>query len=341
LAVLDTEQNRSRFGAFCGDPAVVLPLVTTYAAFMPFYSILPQMELDVPIDMNMIYALAGPGSRELFYSGRMGDEWTTPNRIIDCFCLAVLKHESRIGCFNITIDDRREIIQPEELQELAFLAPHIRRAVTIGDLFEMEQREAAVFREVIDAFGSAVFIVAGDMKLLHANIIAEAMLRDKVMVQSTSNYLQFLSPMADAALRNAVAMGERSEIALGTAGIGVPLAQISHPAIAHLLPLTRRSKSSEFHSTAAAAIFVATAGTKPFPALDAITALFGLTAAEKRVLAQVARGLTRMEIANASGVADGTIKSQLNAIYDKTGTSSQRALELLINDLTPPLRNKE
>ena len=71
--------------------------------------------------------------------------------------------------------------------------------------------------------------------------------------------------------------------------------------------------------------------------LDAIAALFGLTAAEKRVAGHVADGSTRGEIAASSGVSDGTVKSQLAAIFDKTGTSHQRELQLLIRELSPPV----
>ncbi|MFZ1772585.1 MAG: helix-turn-helix transcriptional regulator, partial [Rhizobiaceae bacterium] len=89
---------------------------------------------------------------------------------------------------------------------------------------------------------------------------------------------------------------------------------------------------------AAAAIFIAEAGSAPLPAMDAIGALFGLTPAEKRVAAQVAEGRTRQEIAETSGVSDGTVKSQLASIFGKSGASDQRSLELMIRDLTPPVR---
>jgi len=45
----------------------------------------------------------------------------------------------------------------------------------------------------------------------------------------------------------------------------------------------------------------------------------GLTAAKKRVAGHVAAGKTRKETAAAGGVSDGTIKSQLATIFDKTG----------------------
>jgi DNA-binding NarL/FixJ family response regulator len=61
---------------------------------------------------------------------------------------------------------------------------------------------------------------------------------------------------------------------------------------------------------------------------------------KKRVAGHVAAGKTRKEIAAAGGVSDGTIKSQLATIFDKTGTGDQRELELLIRELSPPLRSR-
>ncbi|WSG99894.1 LuxR C-terminal-related transcriptional regulator [Rhizobium ruizarguesonis] len=52
----------------------------------------------------------------------------------------------------------------------------------------------------------------------------------------------------------------------------------------------------------------------------------------------VSEGMTRSEIANAQGIADGTVKSQLAAIYDKTGAEDQRSLQQLVRELSPPVR---
>jgi DNA-binding CsgD family transcriptional regulator len=61
------------------------------------------------------------------------------------------------------------------------------------------------------------------------------------------------------------------------------------------------------------------------------------TPAEARVVTQVAEGKSRKEIAAAQGVSDGTVKTQLANIFDKTGMHDQRHLELLIREITPPV----
>ena len=70
---------------------------------------------------------------------------------------------------------------------------------------------------------------------------------------------------------------------------------------------------------------------------DAITAYFGdwrLTHAEAEVAELVIKGKSIADIATARGSAEGTIKTQLNAVYRKAGVSGRSELvSILIGDL--------
>jgi DNA-binding CsgD family transcriptional regulator len=337
LSVQDSIRSESRFSAWCGDANLVMPLVTKYAVHMPFYHLLPELEIDIPATMQTLYDLYGPGAEQTYFDTPLGKEWVVPNDIADTFATVVLKQGGRLGILNLVTHQRRPAITPKELNTFGLLTPHIRRAITIGDLFETEQRDARVFHDVIDSLSFAVIIVGIDMKLHYANPVAEVMLRDGVAVKNSVNIVSFENPLAQAAIAKAVITGERDEVALGTSGIGVPLALVPLPSIAHVLPLGRRTESANLNRRSAAAIFVAAAGTIAVPSIEAIAALFGLTAAEKKVVSQVANGLTRAAIATATGVSDSTVKSHLTTIFDKTNTKGQRELELLIRELTAPV----
>lgn len=54
--------------------------------------------------------------------------------------------------------------------------------------------------------------------------------------------------------------------------------------------------------------------------------IWGLTGAEARVAAALAAGLAPAEIAVRHGVSDATVRTQLRAIFDKTGTHRQSEL---------------
>ena len=337
LAVIDTHTNTPRFSVACGNQQVLEPLLTHYAQSMPFYAAVPKMELDVPLTIDSIYELQGPDTRNTWLTSAMAAEWAIPNNIDDCFWVPVMKQPERVGNLIVITHRDRPQITKAEIAMVASLAPHIRRAVSIGDLFEMERRKGEIFRDVIDALSHPVLIVSADMHIIFANLAAEKLLREKQIATSMRGELTLTFPYAHRAISNAVATGAKDEFALGTLGINVPLAHSHVPCVAHVMPLAQRDTSQRVSQRAAAAIFIASAGSAPRPAMDAIAALFGLTAAEKRVACQISEGKSRQEIALASGLSDGTIKTQLSAIFDKTDTCDQRDLALLMRDLTPQL----
>lgn len=337
LAIIDTEKNISRFSVSSGDEKVLKPLLTRYGNEMPFYSAVPKMELDVPLTIDSIYALQGPETRDLWLNSDMARDWAMPNDIDDCFWLPVMKQPGRVGNMIIITHKDRPQINCDDINLVSTLSPHIRRAVVIGDLFESERRRGEIFRDVVDTLHHPVLIVSSDMQILFANLAAEKLLESKRIVSSLRGHLGFSFQHAHRAITNAVSTGARDEYALGPIGINVPLSNTQMPSVAHVMPLAQRDPSQRVAQRAAAAIFIAASGNAPIPAMDAIAALFGLTAAEKRVATQIACGKTRYEIAADTGVSDGTVKSQLSAIYDKTNTSDQRDLAVLISELTPPV----
>jgi DNA-binding CsgD family transcriptional regulator len=336
LAVMDVSRKTARFSAVHGDPAVLEPLVTTYAAHVPFYSILPKFEIDVPLDFDELCNLYGPDGYDVWYASRTYTDWMRPNRFRTGFNLAVMKRDEYVGALT-TITRNDTPSSPASMARLSQLAPHIRRAVTITDLFEAEQRKAGIFREVIDNLSHPVLIVTSDMRLLYANTSAEVLLRDETLIRQAEGRLAIAYAPAQALVAHAVEVGHRDEVLLGAVGIGVPLVRTERPSILHVLPLARRANVG-LSPLATAAIFIAAPGINPVPALEAISALFGLTVAEKRVAALAAEGRTRSEIAQANGVSEHTVKTQLGVVYDKTGTRDQRQLQLLVRELTPPIR---
>ncbi|MGX5842840.1 PAS domain-containing protein [Mesorhizobium sp. ArgA1] len=338
LAVVDTSSNSARFSVCCGDPALLEPLQCDYASEVPFFKAVPKMDIDVPFTVDSVYALQGPDARQTWTESRIVREWVEPNRLDDFFWVALMKQPARTGMLMVVTDKDRPQISTRDLDLISTLAPHVRRAVTIGDLFEAERRKSDIFRSIIESLDHPVLIVADDMQIIFANPAAEALLAQNTSVSSIRGQLSFTYANANTAIGGAVQLGNRNEFALGPSGMNIPLVRAMAPAVAHVMPLARRDISARMSQRAAAAIFIAAAGATPVPALEAIAALFALTAAEKRVAGHVAAGLTRREIAAASGVSDGTVKSQLATIFDKTATGDQRELALLMRELTPPLR---
>jgi DNA-binding CsgD family transcriptional regulator len=104
-----------------------------------------------------------------------------------------------------------------------------------------------------------------------------------------------------------------------------------------VLPLGsgERRDAGAYHS-AAAALFVREATID----LDAATQLYGLTPAEVRVVRAVIEVGGIPAIAAMLGTSRSTVKSQLEAIFKKTGTRRQAELVHLISGFESPARSR-
>jgi DNA-binding CsgD family transcriptional regulator/PAS domain-containing protein len=339
LGVLDTETNSTRFSVESGDRKALAPITGIHASNYSFLPAVPKLELDQPYQMSSIYAVQGPEAREQWINSRLNQEWVIPNRIDDCIWLPMVKTQKRIGHLVVITNMDRGPVTKEDLAMMGQLAPHVRRAVTIGDLFEAERGRGEIFGEVIDALFTPVIIVSAEMQVLFANKSAEDMLREMQVVSSRMGRLEFSYRMASNAITHAVETSTRDEFIMGPCGINIPLLRAEIPAVAHVMPLMRREPPHRVSHKAAAAIFFATSGNAPIAAMDAIGALFGLTAAEKNVAAQVALGRNAMDIASGSGLSENTVKTQIRNVFEKTGVGDQKNLAILIKDLSPPIRD--
>lgn len=336
LAVFDTDANSVRLAQLACDDQDAIDTLMAYAGNIPFYHLLHRMEIDDPVPLKRMFDLYGLDSEKVWTEGELYQKFHMRFGVRDSINMAVFKRPNRIATINVST--RYSDISCERFDIIALLGPHIRRAVTIHDMLEMERAESAIFREVIDRLDCGVIIVSDVMEVLYANAAAELYLREEVVLSIAGGRLGACFPQAQAALSRAVSLSTADEVALGASGIDVPLGMASAPAVAHVLPLMRRSMQNQIDTKAVAAIFVAAAGIVVQSAVEAVAALFALTAAEKRVAGYVSSGMTRHDIAQAQGVTEGTVKSQLAAIFDKTGTGDQRSLQSLMKELTAPVR---
>ena len=102
---------------------------------------------------------------------------------------------------------------------------------------------------------------------------------------------------------------------------------------AHLMPLARRSEAG-----ATAAIFVHRAAPTSTIAPDLVGRTFGLTPAERRVLAHITEAGSVAETAERLRISQTTVKTHLSRIFDKTGTARQADLVKLLAGFSGPLR---
>jgi DNA-binding CsgD family transcriptional regulator len=140
-----------------------------------------------------------------------------------------------------------------------------------------------------------------------------------------------LSKAIDEAARgDAVDMNEHSMAIPDADGAGY---------IATLLPIERGRRGGILAPFAASvAVFTQDPVQAPLMPGEAFARLHGLTGAELRVLLALAQGLGGMEAADMLGISEPTMRTHLQRVFSKTGTSRQADLLRLLHHSTPPIR---
>jgi DNA-binding CsgD family transcriptional regulator/PAS domain-containing protein len=277
-------------------------------------------------------------AKHLWADNRFFREWGRPQGIHDIMALIFGPVSTVVGSLGFGRHEDFGEIGDLEVDAARLLAPHIRRAVEIGHILDVRSVVSSTFEAAIDALSVAVILVDADMHVVHANASARQLLTGTGPVRMRRGTLRVQPPAIEAALAATVRQATDDETKMGRRGIGVPAAGDGVPQVLHVLPLRHGNLRPGLIPSAVAAIFVTPAipGRMPAPS-DALADLFGLTAAEARVLALISAGLTRDEVAKTLGLSRATVKAHLAHVFAKTGKKRQAELVALSASISLPL----
>ena len=110
--------------------------------------------------------------------------------------------------------------------------------------------------------------------------------------------------------------------ALGAQSFSIPRKEGAPPLRLTVLP-PRIAAHEAFFRGPECVVLVEIPQIKSAPAVEEMAALYGLTAAEKRILVGPGHGRSLVEIAGAARVSLGTVRIQLKQIFAKTGAHRQ------------------
>ena len=209
--------------------------------------------------------------------------------------------------------------------DLDRLRPHLARAAQLASQFRLERVNAYV--AALDAIGAAAGVLSSIGTLLAANSRFQSELGQTVL--DLRSRLHLSDARADGLLADALDRIRAGEphgrsIALKTAAQG--------PRVLHILPIRREANDLFVNSTALAIL------TNPLrnPSINValLQSLFDLTPAEAKLASSLVAGdRTLKQVANQLNVSPNTLKSQLQSIFDKTGTARQAELVRLLSSV--------
>lgn len=289
-----------------------------------------------PLGEPIVQSQAVP--QEIIAGNRYYREWAVPKGLLDAVAVGLVRDRNMVGNAIFSQHESAGPIGEGQLEGLRLLAPHIRRAVTISNLFDMKAVETTTFAATVEALTAGVVLADEDSRLVHANATAHAMLEAGDPILLRDGRIGVPSSKITASLQSAVALAAKDEVTLGQKGIGIPITRGNGEALVlHVLPLRRSPMRAGLIQRAAAALFVASASRPRHLPHDALSELYDLTPAEIRIFELICEGQTRNDISALLGISVATVKSHLLHVFEKTGCRRQVDLVRLAKSLTFPV----
>lgn len=230
---------------------------------------------------------------------------------------------------------RRQSFDARQRQDLARLAFHFRAGLALEAKRSPRPADEAPGFEAIASNRHPLWLVDGHRRVHYRNAAAEAMRGRAGRLTEIDAHLYCVDPREDAELlcclvrlqlgRAAPAAGQPPHRAVMRVGGADP------GAYAVLLSEQPRRDAAGSPALAMVRCYPVQHSAEPDPTL--VAEAFELTPAEAQVAAQLARGLSAVDIAAGRGVSTQTIRAQIRAVFEKTGINRQSDLIRLLVEM--------
>ncbi|MEJ1171067.1 helix-turn-helix transcriptional regulator [Variovorax sp. CCNWLW235] len=304
------------------------------------YADSPMAAADVLSNLGDVSAL----SMERFHLHDSGfyREVLQPHGVLDIMWFPALRTGERMASLHASRGDKSLHYQQGDLGLFKLLAPHVCRALAISDALDIQVLNSDVLKRTLDGLAAGVFLAARDGHVVYMNTAAERQVRSGTAMRLVDNRLSPVYPAARAALTQAIRDSGRegADMHAMDHAIGIPDGT-GGGYVATLLPIADGRRAGVLAPFAASvAVFMQDPVQPPLMPGEAFGRLHGLTGGELRVLMALSQGLGGTEAAGMLGVGEPTIRTHLQRIYSKTGTSRQGDLLRLLHHSTPPTRHQ-
>ena len=291
------------------------------------------------LDVGEVFSTSTIMSHAEFLQSRFYKEWIKPQGWIDNVCVYLDKAPEGQAGFAVFRNERQGLADAPARERMRLLVPHLRRAVLIGKLIEFKTAQAATFADALDGLSAAMVFVDSDGRITHANAEGRAMIADGGVLRASLGRLVAGDLNVNRALRDIFLAAATGDAAIGIRGVAVPL--VAHDGeryVAHVLPLASGARRGVGVNYAAAAVlFVQKAALATRSPPEVIAKTYGLTPMEVRVLLAIVEIGGAPQVAETLGIGEGTVKTHLKRLYQKTGARRQADLVKLFAGYASPL----
>jgi DNA-binding CsgD family transcriptional regulator/PAS domain-containing protein len=263
-----------------------------------------------------------------------------PFGLVDMIWFPALRTGGRIASLHASRSVPAAHYQLDDLRLFELLSPHVCRALAISHVLDIKALKSELLETTLDGLAAGVFLTASDGSVVYMNNAAQRQVKAAGAIRLVNNRLSPVDPAARAALTKAIqdAGSDSPEIDMSEHSVAIPDGS-GGGYVASLLPIEGGQRRGIFESFAASvAVFTQDPIQVPLLPGEAFARLHKLTGSELRVLLALSQGLGGMEVAGMLGISEPTIRTHLQHLFTKTGTTRQADLLRLLHNSTPPIR---
>jgi DNA-binding CsgD family transcriptional regulator len=329
-ATLFVEDPRSGQVDFIVEGGFEPGVVAAYSQYYSTKNIWIRSSLEAPSGTIVTgHAAVDPADlvRTEFYN-----DWLRPNGLFDAVG-CILTRTARGPSANISVLRRKEagLYDDEEIASFRSLMPHVLRAVQLNQRLVAAQVQAGAALQSLQDLNVALVLSDRAARVLFANPLAEDLLRRKDGLLATAGILRATTPSATQAMHRLIAQaGGPAPRANGSGGVlSLPRGDGRRPLSALICPT--RFSLPILPATGPAALLLLSDPERSAPVPEErLIQLHGLTPAEARLLAALARGDSLQDYADMAGISINTVKVHLRRVLDKTDCRRQSDLVRLV-----------
>jgi len=313
------------------DPhALTSILGTNLADFDPWLPCIEQ-EPDSTLHIGSKYVPAAAVRQSLFYNEGLratGLDWR------DVMAIVRPLSNGATAILAVYRNGQRDDFSFADMARMQTLQPHISQALDIASRLQGQALRLELNDEVTSRRSDAVLFLDTDGSVVHANTRAEGLCTAQPPVLSLRGGRPHIhhNPPADRQLQDALQKSTACDDGQATPTTGAIVWRSPHrctPYSACLIPYLRQTFPETW--IAARKRPVVAMVIRDFSSNAAETAAraqeaYGLTTAEARILELLIDGASVNSICDQTDVSPNTVKTQLKALYRKTGVHSQTEL---------------
>jgi DNA-binding CsgD family transcriptional regulator len=321
--------------SFC-DPEWVQSYLETYLLLNPM-----RLANFGQVEAGMVLLTTDLMTAEEYARSRFAREFLSQRQMIDVAVAVLEASATTITVLSFLRSCEQGVADEAMREKLELIAPHVRRAATIGRLLNRRKLETRDLSETLDMLDGAIFLLDSQATVLHCNSGARLLLANHPdAISILGGRVRAAHARTRDVLDDALAKASQGDGALGTNGLAIMFGGTEERTLVgtlmSLVDGSRRAVGGSYR--AVAALVIRELQFDNPTSVDVLRSHYGLTPREVAVVAGVVELGGVPQVASFMGLTGATVRSHLKAIFRKTGTCRQADLVKLVASTASPFR---